>query len=152
MATSETEIFVALLGIIGVAVGAIVTYILTKKKEIELDKRQRTLERYDDLLTKLTNLVRDISNGEMIHEFILAYYRAGSYATEGILKNCYQLLEKLAQSSDGTGRITLKISEVESIIQGIYNDVRKELNPKVKTFEFRAYHVKEDGEMINVHP
>ena len=105
---------------------------------------------YSNILHSSQTYSKTIS---IIYSFLvelLALTKLTYYLIREVLKKCNILLEKLSQSP-GT-RVTLDRKDAESTIQGIYNDVRKELNPKVKDFKFRAYHVKENGAMINVNP
>ncbi len=92
---------------------------------------------FDDLLSSLTDFVNNPSDTEKLYEFILAYYRAGAYASNTVLKGCYEILSSLEKStvSNEPYRIT------EGMINDVYNAIRKDINPRESPFNFGAFHI-----------
>jgi hypothetical protein len=75
--TVEAQVIASLIGAIVTIVSASLAYFLTKSKEIEVSKKQRKLERYDDLLSRLTEFVSNpmgndsLGNDTLINSFWL---------------------------------------------------------------------------------
>jgi hypothetical protein len=138
--TFDTEVIVSTIGAVATVGTSILTYIITKKKEREADLRQNMMKRYDDLVGSLTELVQSRANASSGKKFIDAYYKAGAYASKDVLNACYELLQHLKKK----GTITT-IAEIASLVDGIYNAVRKDtLGPEDPGHPFEAYHLVDD--------
>jgi ribosomal 50S subunit-associated protein YjgA (DUF615 family) len=120
-------------------VSGLTGYFVTKSKEIGVNMKQKKQERYDDLLTKLFALQSNISKPNIQEQFIESYYKASAYASDEVLKKCYQLLGKL---NDKT-----KVEYVDTEINEIYNAIRQDTEKhsylfRKPSFDFKAYHIK----------
>ena len=67
------EIIIAIIGALAVVLSAIIPYVITKNKEIEVRIKEKKLERYDMLLSKFTKFLSDPPDTMYTYEFIEAY-------------------------------------------------------------------------------
>jgi hypothetical protein len=112
------------------------TYVFQKKKEIDASIRQKKAEMYDELVRSLTvaNANTHWTDEKEVNQFILAYYRASAYASQEVIEACSQLLTTLENPE-----LKLKLDLVTDRINAIYNSVRKDINKRAPTFNFRAF-------------
>jgi hypothetical protein len=120
-------------------VSGLTGYFVTKSKEIGVNMKQKKQERYDDLLTKLFALQSSISNHNAQGQFIESCYKASAYASDKVLKKCYQLLNKLDPNTN--------VANVATDINEIYNAIRQDTEKRSflfrkPSFDFKAYHIR----------
>jgi hypothetical protein len=133
MALEEVQLVIPL---IAAAVAAVIGYIFNKAREIQVNIKQKKLERYDDLVGKLTVFVSNSTNRDKQQEFINAYYKAGAYASDEVLQKCDALLSALEQSD--------QVTNLEPFINEVYNAIRQDTEKGIFTkpkFDFKAFHV-----------
>jgi hypothetical protein len=133
----ETQVITALIGAIVTIVSASLVYFFTKAKEIEVDKKQRKLERYDDLLSRLTEFVNNPLGDDTLYQFILAYYRASAYASNAVLNACYEILSKIEKETVSNEPMYVS----EEMINNVHNAIRRDINPKELPFKLGAFHI-----------
>jgi len=137
-------ILIGVIAAIASVLSASIPYYFTKKgerdanaRQIKENMRQKKLDRYDDLLDKLTNFVARPSDQNIIQEFIVAYYRASAYAHHDVLKACYKILS----SATETTRLGKPYNITEDMINEVYNAISRDVLPTASNFYFGAFHV-----------
>jgi hypothetical protein len=136
------EITIAISGIIITALSISLPIHLVKSKEIENQIREKKLERYDELLTKFTQYLKDPSNKKSTTEFIESYYRASAYASNDVLQSCHNLL--LAVEDQSVKRITnssyfIPDDQSQKLTNSIFIAIRKDVKPDAPDFSFRSF-------------
>ena len=136
------SVIIAIIGAIAVVLSAIIPYVITKNKEIEVRIKEKKLERYDVLLSKFTKFLSDPTNTMYTYEFIEAYNSASAYASNGVLNACHDVVEAIKKQSDirkTNPRYVISDEEQDKLISGVFIAIRKDVRPKEPEFNFKAF-------------
>jgi hypothetical protein len=136
------EIIIAIIGALAVVLSAIIPYVITKNKEIEVRIKEKKLERYDMLLSKFTKFLSDPPDTMYTYEFIEAYNSASAYASNEVLKACHDLMEAIKKQSEKrktNPRYVIPDEEQDKLISGVFIAIRKDVRPKEPDFNFKAF-------------
>jgi hypothetical protein len=128
----DPSIIVALIGVFVGVLPVGMTYVLTKRKEINANIREEKTKRYDDLIGALTAIVTSgfRNDADSMIKFYMAYNKASAYASDLVLEKCNDLLTRFKKESD-TGVLTPEGSDrIIAIINDVYGAIRKDINPK----------------------
>ena len=122
--------------IIGAAVPILVvglSYVSSKNKEINAHIRQKKQEMYEGLVETLTAVGQSLyENKENMDAFILAYNKASPYASDEVVDACQTFFIHLMNNKKDDGLLVSRIN-------GIYDAIRKDVNPEAKSFKFQLY-------------
>ena len=143
----DNTVIIALIGVFGGVLPAVLSYWFTKNKEVDFSIRQEKTERYDDLMKALARMYRVVNsyNGEdeshrkmlydSIHDYQSAYYRASTFAKDNVLKRCNDLHDEIlkdrGEEDDFLGPLTDRIVD-------IYKAIRKDIYPRAKYYSVNA--------------
>ena len=136
------EIIIAIIGAIAVVLSAIIPYVITKNKEIEVRIKEKKLERYDVLLSKFTKFLSDPPNTTYTYEFIEAYNSASAYASNEVINACHDIMEAIKKQSEmkkTNPRYVIPDEEQDRLISGVFMAIRKDVRPKEPEFNFKAF-------------
>ena len=136
----NVDVVVAIIGAVAAVLAAAIPYFLTKLKELQIEVKKTKLQRYDDLLSKLSeffNRPDDITASELV----LAYNRSTSYATRAVLIACHDFLKEMKiewkrrQSIPSTNRYEELVDSLESdktrdIASKIFYAIREDVDPE----------------------
>jgi hypothetical protein len=128
----DPSIIVALIGVFVGVLPVGMTYVLTKRKEINANIREEKTKRYDDLIGAVTAIVTSgfRNDADSMNKFYMAYNKASAYASDLVLEKCNDLLTRFKKESD-TGVLTSEGSDrIIAIINDVYGAIRKDINPK----------------------
>jgi hypothetical protein len=134
----DQSIIIALIGVLGGVLPVGISYMLTKNKEIDFGIRQKKTERYDDLIGALTEITKSGFTIEynLMNDFIMAYNRASTYASDPVLEKCNDLLAGLKKEAE-TGVLTPEGSDrIIGFINDVYTAIRKDINPRARYCKF----------------
>jgi hypothetical protein len=124
----DPTITVAIIGLIGAILSVGLPYVLTRNKEIDLSIRQEKTQRYDELIATVIALTGDVLRNEyeynILTDFIKAYHRSSTYASDEVLAKCNELVNLLMQAPD--------IERIKICILNVYKAIRLDINPKAK--------------------
>ncbi len=132
---------IAIIGVLAAVLPVAISYVLTKKKEIDFSIRQKKTERYDDLIGALTLIIRSgfVGDHESMNDFIMAYNRASAYASDLVLEKCNDLLSGFTKEAQ-TGVLTPAAGDILiDIINDVYKAIRKDINPRARYFEVGTF-------------
>jgi hypothetical protein len=128
-----TDIIVAIIGAVISILVVGLSYVSSKKNETNVNIRQKKQERYDELVEALTAVTKNIWEDQKdMNAFILAYNRTSAYASDGVVDALEAFFILLIQNEKDGSKITKSVS-------AIYNAIRKDINPKAKSFKFQLY-------------
>src|SRR5437867_12846469 len=124
----DPTITVAIIGLIGAILSVGLPYVLTRNKEIDLSIRQEKTQRYDELIAAVIALTGDVLRNEyeynILTDFIKAYHRSSTYASDEVLAKCNELVNLLMQAPD--------IEGIKNCILNVYEAIRLDINSKSK--------------------
>ncbi len=130
LALEQTEILVGIIGAIAAVLAASLPYYFTKKDEIAANIKKNKLDRYDDLLKKLTTYLQK-NDSDSLGEFILTCNRASSYANHETLNAIIAYLDSIKENKPD--------EEVRKHVNEIFPNIRKDVNPKAPESDFKAF-------------
>jgi hypothetical protein len=157
LSSEQTTIFV---GVIGGAIGAVgavlsatLPYYFTKRREHQDNLKKTKLERYDELLKKLTAFLENPTNFTG-YELVFAYNRATSYATTDVLIECDKFLkgmdaEQIIKNPSTTPELVTAGGQKETVHQRLERNrphavqilkaIRKDISPRERDYDFSIY-------------
>jgi len=130
LALEQTDILVGIIGAIAAVLAASLPYYFTKKIEIAAKIKKNKLDRYDDLLKKLTTYLQK-DDSDSLEEFILTCNRASSYANHETLNAIIAYLDSIKTKKPN--------KEVRTHVNKIFINIRKDVNPKAPKSDFEAF-------------
>jgi hypothetical protein len=150
MALGDTPIIVGIIAAIATVLAASLPYYFTKRREIDLNIKQKGLERYDDLLTRLTEFIAKRGNREAARQFIMAYNRASTYASIEVVEACHAFLTRIAEDTGlklsnewdklPSEEKVKRSTEEDQMISNIFTAIRRDVNPKEEeSFNFKSF-------------
>ena len=86
-------IIAAIIKLIITLIGTVVSYVFTKKKEIDAMIRQNKILKYDELLKALAVAVKESLDTNPVWDFIIAYNMASAYANDLVIDACNDFIE-----------------------------------------------------------
>jgi len=86
-------IIAAIITLIITLIGTVVSYVFTKKKEIDAMIRQNKILKYDELLKALAVAVKESLDTNPVWDFIIAYNMASAYANDLVIDACNDFIE-----------------------------------------------------------
>ncbi len=163
----DLNVIIAIIGLLAAVLPVGLPYILSKNKEVDASIREQKTVRYDELINAIAIIVRDIDKIEgdhastfedaTINNFIAAYYRASTYASDLVLERCNDLIGEI-NKQEGSDIKTLKeridFQKVQVRILAIYEAIRLDINPKAKYSKVQVLwpvedEVKPPGQPVN---
>ena len=130
LALEQTDILVGIIGAIAAVLAASLPYYFTKKNEIAANIKKNKLDRYDDLLKKLTTYLQK-NDSDSLGEFILTCNRASSYANHETLNAIIAYLDSIKTKEPN--------KDVRTHVNEIFLAIRKDVNPKEPKSNFKAF-------------
>ena len=137
----DPGIIIALIGVLGGLLPVGMTYVLTKRKEINANIREEKTKRYDDLIGALAAIVQSgfTNDADSMNKFIMSYNKASAYASDLVLEKCNDLLgafEKETQAEEFTPEGSDRII---AIVNEVYGAIRKDINPRARYPRVRTF-------------
>lgn len=127
-------VIAAILTLIGTLIVTVVSYVLTKRKEIDAIIRQNKIQRYDELVRSLTIVVKEKLDTNPVKDFVTAYNRASTYANDQVIEACNEFIEALGRKEPDDEIIT-------NLVNAIYAAIRRDINPKARNINFKTFFV-----------
>lgn len=141
----DINVVIAIIGLLGAVIPVGFSYLQSKNKEVDASIQQQKTDRYDGLIRAIEMMFRDIVEietgraptykGDTINNFITAYYKASTYASDLVLKSCNDLIMEIKQR-EGSDIKELKdqidFEGVQGLILDIYKAIRLDINSKAK--------------------
>lgn len=119
----STEIIISLVGLAGITLGAYITHLLEKRKEVELHFRERKEEQYRKFLEYLIGFFEGWEGSTRKKEFMRELYtHAPLYASSNVIKLANQFLECFS-----TGKNLSHGEESDKIYRKLVLEIRKDL-------------------------
>jgi hypothetical protein len=135
----DPTIIVALIGVFGGALPAVITYFFTKNKEVDFSIRQEKTKRYDDLMKALFAFVKQVNTYkeeghhkmfvDAINDYMSAYHRASAFAHDDVLRKCNDLHDEIEGGPEDSAEYVAALTDH---IRDIYKAIRMDINPKAK--------------------
>jgi hypothetical protein len=157
LSSEQTTIFV---GVIGGAIGAVgavlsanLPYYFTKRREHQDNLKKTKLERYDELLKKLTAFLENPTNFTG-YDLVVAYNRATSYAATDVLMECDKFLKGmdaeqiikapvpnpvLVNAPGQRETVKERLERMRPDAVQILKAIRKDINPHERYYDFSIY-------------
>lgn len=145
---SQVEIVVGIIGAISAVLAASIPYYLSKNNEITLDKEKTKLDRYDTLLQNFVLLLQASDTDkqeECAIQFIMAYQRASSYASQKVLKAIEEYISLRAQIFRKEPGVLISEEEKQKWwkeapikINNVFTSIREDIYPTESHFAFKA--------------
>jgi hypothetical protein len=127
-------IIAAIITLIVTLIGTVVSYVFTKRKEIDAIIRQNKIVRYDELVRSLTIVVKEKLDTDPVKDFVTAYNRASTYANDEVIEACNDLLEALGRKEQSDEILT-------NLVNHIYLAISRDINPKARKINFKTYFI-----------
>lgn len=143
----DQNIIIAVIGLLGAVLPVGLGYIYTNHKEFNESIRQERTKRYDDLIEVLIkigsilhtyrpeNVTHRKLLSSIMHNFVSAYHRASTYASDLVLEKCNELVAEMLKKKESE---KIYVRDVMDRIVAVYVAIRLDINPKVKNSKVNA--------------
>jgi hypothetical protein len=132
----DQNIIIALIGVLGGVLPVGITYVFTKRKEINANIREEKTKRYDGLISALVTFIEDLNiietgyadkpKPDTVTNFIMAYHRSSAYASDDVLKKC-NIFVRMTDNPE-----KFELDDIRNGMKDIYKAIRLDINPKAK--------------------